>query len=270
MALDAQKQAKRPPQPQQYYYTYLDQSGKMVINNLPPDYMKGKGYALIDVKSGPIKLAITNTQMSQVLKSPELIALVDQIAADHGVDNWLVRAIIQAESAFYEKAKSNKGAMGLMQLIPATARRFGVMDPFDPVQNITGGVKYLQWLIGHFDGDFTKVIAAYNAGENAVKRYNGIPPFAETRAYVPKVKRLWENKSVVPDPKAKGAMEYLNVGRGGFQVNAETKPQNANGAATGTAQASAPPPMYSWEDANGRTTISDKRPPKDARNVKVY
>jgi hypothetical protein len=267
LALEAQKQAKRPPQPQQYYYTYLDQGGKMVINNLPPDYMQGKGYSLIDVKSGPIKLAITNTQMAKVLKSPELIALVDQIAGEHGVDNWLVRAIIQAESAFYENAKSNKGAMGLMQLIPATAKRFGVIDPFDPVQNITGGVKYLQWLIDHFDGDYTKVIAAYNAGENAVKRHNGIPPFAETRAYVPKVKRLWENKSVVADPNAKGAMEYLNMGRGGFQITPAGGQKNADG----TAQASAPPPpMYYWEDANGRSTISDKRPPKDARNVRVY
>jgi len=247
----------------------------MVINNLPPDYMKGKGYALIDVKTGLVKLAITKSQMSQVLRSPELISLIDRIAEEHDVDTWLVRAIIQVESAFYERAHSRKGAMGLMQLIPATAERFGVLDPFDPIQNITGGVKYLRWLIDHFNQDYTKVIAAYNAGENAVKKYKGIPPFAETRAYVPKVKRLWENKSVVADPKATGAIDYLKEGRGGFVVSAK---QN-----TGGQKASQEPstvqqdqvvaqkqPVYYWEDADGRPTISDRPPPKDARNVRTY
>jgi len=261
----------------QYYYTYADRSGKIVINNLPPDYMRGKGYVLRDVKAGPIKLAITKSQMSQVLRSPELITLIDQIADDYNVDTWLVRAIIQAESAFYERAYSKKGAMGLMQLIPATAKRFGVIDPFDPVQNITGGVKYLRWLIDHFNHDYTKVIAAYNAGENAVKRHNGIPPFAETRAYVPKVRRLWENKSVVVDPKAKGAIDYLKKGRGGFLPDSQASLQNVGNtamspesSASSELEASPRKHLYYWEDANGRISISDKLPPKDAKNVKIY
>jgi len=265
--LYAQKQA------QQYYYTYLDRSGKMVINNLPPGYMNGKGYVLVDVKAGPIRLAITKSQMSRALRSPELISLIDQIAGDHGVDTWLVRAVIQVESAFYERAHSRKGAMGLMQLIPATAERFGVLDPFDPAQNITGGVKYLRWLIDHFDHDYTKVIAAYNAGENAVKKHNGIPPFAETRAYVPKVKRLWEDKSVVADPKAKGAIDYLKEGRGGFLVNAKQGADAAKSSpelALAQDQAADRKPVYYWEDANGRPKISDLPPPDDARNVKIY
>ena len=270
LALHAQK---KPAAGQQYYYSYLDRSsGKMVINNLPPDFMKDKGYSLVDVKSGPIKLAISSDQMSRVLRSPEMLALVDSISAEHGVDTWLVRAIIQAESAFYEKAQSKKGAMGLMQLIPATARRFGVIDPFDPVQNITGGVKYLRWLIDHFQGDYTKVIAAYNAGEGAVNRYNGIPPFAETRAYVPKVKRLWENKSVVADPGARGAMGLLNAGRGGFQINGgdSGNPANPGGASNQPGQTIQAGKMYYWEDADGRSSISDRPPPKDARNVRIY
>jgi len=267
LPLSAQKQQH------QYYYTYLDENGRMVINNLPPAYMRGKGYSLIDVKSGPIRLAISGAQMSQALKSPELIALVDEISAAHGVDTWLVRAIIQAESAFYEKAHGRKGAMGLMQLIPATASRFGVLDPFDPVQNITGGVKYLKWLMDHFENDYTKVIAAYNAGENAVKRHNGIPPFAETRAYVPKVKRLWENKSVVADPNAKGAIDFLKKGRGGFLVDGKASPPGVANTVeapnAGELQAKHKP-VYYWEDADGRPSISDREPPADARNVKVY
>jgi hypothetical protein len=249
----------------QYYYTYLDRNGRMVINNLPPAHMKGQGFVLMDVKAGPIKLAITKSQMSQALRSPELISLIDQIADEHGVDTWLVRAIIQVESAFYENARSHKGAMGLMQLIPATAKRFNVIDPFDPVQNITGGVKYLRWLIEYFDSDYTKAIAAYNAGENAVKKHNGIPPFAETKAYVPKVMRLWENKAVIADPKAKGAIDYLKNGRGGFLVSANSDAPNKTAEPT-----VAPQKLYYWEDANGRVSISDRTPPKDARNVKVY
>ncbi|MDR0498608.1 MAG: transglycosylase SLT domain-containing protein [Holophagales bacterium] len=264
-------------QTRQYYYTYLDRNGRMVINNLPPDHMRGKGFVLMDVKAGPIKLAITKSQMSQVLRSPELIALVDQIADEHSVDTWLVRAVIQVESAFYENARSRKGAMGLMQLIPATAKRFNVIDPFDPVQNITGGVKYLRWLIDFFDSDYKKAIAAYNAGENAVKKHNGIPPFAETIAYVPKVMRLWENKAVVADPGAKGAIDYLKNGRGGFLLNANANLQNASNKTTSqessrTAEQTVAPrkSVYYWEDANGRVSITDRQPPKDAKNVQVY
>jgi hypothetical protein len=253
----AQGQAK------QYYYTYADSTGKKIINNLPPAYM-GKGFDLLDVKVGFVKMAITKSQMSQVLRSPEMIALIDKIAGEHGVDNWLVRAVVQAESAFYERARSKAGALGLMQLIPATAARFGVADPFDPVQNITGGVKYLRWLMDHFDHDYTKVIAAYNAGENAVKKHNGIPPFAETRAYVPKVMNLWKSKSVIADPKAKGAAQLLNAGNGGFAVEAEPESQIAAN------KPAARNPVYYWEDEDGGKHITDTPPPKGARNVKAH
>jgi hypothetical protein len=264
-------------QARQYYYTYVDAKGKKLINNLPPDYMRGKGYVLLDVKAGPaVKMAISKSQMSQVLRSPELIALIDQIANEHDVDNWLVRSVVQAESAFYERARSKAGALGLMQLIPATAARFGVVDPFDPVQNITGGVKYLRWLIDHFNHDYTKVIAAYNAGENAVKKHNGIPPFAETKAYVPKVINLWKTKSVVADPGAKGAINYLNTGNGGFLVDAKPSLKNADNQPPALeqtktpVQAAARNPLYYWEDENGRPSITDRPPPKGAKNIRTY
>ncbi|WP_406737047.1 lytic transglycosylase domain-containing protein [Thioclava sp. GXIMD4215] len=103
----------------------------------------------------------------------------------------LVLAMISTESAGRHDAVSHAGAVGLMQLIPATAERFDVEDSKDPAQNIKGGVAYLDWLMTEFDRDPLMVIAAYNAGENAVKRNNGVPPFAETRDYVPKVLAAW-------------------------------------------------------------------------------
>ena len=102
----------------------------------------------------------------------------------------LVRAIIQVESDFDDLARSSKGAQGLMQLMPATARRFGVSDPFNARQNIFGGVQYLRFLLDMFGGDIALVAAAYNAGENAVIRFNGVPPYRETQGYVGKVRAL--------------------------------------------------------------------------------
>lgn len=103
----------------------------------------------------------------------------------------LALAVIAVESAGRVDAVSSANAQGLMQLIPATAERFGVSDVFDPTQNIRGGIAYLDWLIGHFDGDVVLALAGYNAGEGAVRRNNGVPPFAETRDYVPKVIGAW-------------------------------------------------------------------------------
>lgn len=112
---------------------------------------------------------------------------VNQIAPFYGIDPELVMAVIRAESAFNIRAASNKNAQGLMQLIPETAARFGVTDSWDPVQNIKGGTAYLQWLIRHFEGKVDLVLAAYNAGEGAVERYHGIPPYPETQNYVKQI-----------------------------------------------------------------------------------
>ena len=104
----------------------------------------------------------------------------------------LALAVMGIESGGRADAVSSAGAVGLMQLIPATAQRFGVDDSTDPVQNIKGGIAYLDWLMKEFDGDPLMVLAAYNAGEGAVKRNGGVPPYAETRAYVPKVLAAWQ------------------------------------------------------------------------------
>jgi len=102
----------------------------------------------------------------------------------HGVDPQIVKSVMLVESNFNPRAVSRKGARGLMQLMPETARRFGVTDRFDPLENLRGGVEYLAGLLRLFSGDVTLALAAYNAGENAVARHAGVPPFAETREYV--------------------------------------------------------------------------------------
>ena len=108
-------------------------------------------------------------------------------AARHGVDPAFVRAVVHAESAFDPNALSNKGAQGLMQLMPATADRFGVSDPFTPAQNIEGGTRYLAWLLKRFNGDMRLAAAGYNSGEGNVDRYGGVPPFEETQRFVERV-----------------------------------------------------------------------------------
>jgi soluble lytic murein transglycosylase-like protein len=118
---------------------------------------------------------------------PHIERLVNRLAPQFGVSPRLALSIIAVESNFDPLARSNKAAMGLMQLIPATARRFGVRDAFDPQQNIRGGLAYLRWLLAYYQGDVRLVAAAYNAGEGAVDRYRGVPPFAETRQYVQRV-----------------------------------------------------------------------------------
>lgn len=114
----------------------------------------------------------------------EIIAAMSQA---HGVDPMLVRALIQVESNYRPGAKSHKGAMGLMQLMPSTARQYKVRNPYDPAANIGAGVKHLKGLIDRMDGAIDMALAAYNAGEGAVKKFNGIPPYRETRNYVSRI-----------------------------------------------------------------------------------
>ena len=113
--------------------------------------------------------------------------LVQRLAPRFDVDARLALAIVRAESNFDPSARSPRNAMGLMQLIPDTAERFGVRDPFDPEQNVRGGLAYLKWLIARYDGDIARVAGAYNAGEGAVDRFGGVPPYAETEGYVRRI-----------------------------------------------------------------------------------
>ncbi|MFL4470498.1 lytic transglycosylase domain-containing protein [Tateyamaria armeniaca] len=124
-------------------------------------------------------------QMQTLAKARGIDILKATIGTD--VSPALVLAVMMVESGGVADAKSGAGAEGLMQLMPDTASRFGVTDSFEPAQNIEGGVKYLDWLMGHFDRDPVLVLAGYNAGEGAVRKHQGVPPYAETRDYVPKV-----------------------------------------------------------------------------------
>lgn len=116
---------------------------------------------------------------------------IDNVATSHGIDPRLVRAVIEVESSWNPRAHSYKGAMGLMQLIPETGRRFGLRDPYDPRDNITAGVRYLRFLLDRFDNNLELALAAYNAGENAVEGANGVPPYPETRQYLQRIRTLY-------------------------------------------------------------------------------
>ncbi len=121
--------------------------------------------------------------------SGEIARMVRDMAPRYQLDPNLVLAVVEAESGFNPKALSPKNAQGLMQLIPATAQRFGVADVWDPEQNLRGGMAYLRWLLDYFEGDVKLALAGYNAGEKAVDRHGGVPPYQETQTYVKRIMR---------------------------------------------------------------------------------
>lgn len=121
-----------------------------------------------------------------------ILAIVDRLAPQYGIHPGLVFAVIRAESNFNPLALSEKNAQGLMQLIPETAARFQVRKPFDPEQNIRGGLAYLRWLLAYFEGNVTLAVAAYNAGEGTVDRYRGVPPYPETQGYVRRIQEVFD------------------------------------------------------------------------------
>ena len=127
------------------------------------------------------------------MSDAEVDAAIDAAAARHNVDPSLVRAVVKVESNFNPHAVSRKGAVGLMQLMPSTARQLRVVDPYDPQQNIDGGVRHLKQLLENFNGNVPLSLAAYNAGEGAVTRSNGIPPYRETKNYVKQITELYWN-----------------------------------------------------------------------------
>jgi hypothetical protein len=168
-------------------------------------FWAGVSSTLADKSPARLQLAMTqinNPPAGKGVPAPRLQTLQD-IAKAHGlnilretvgtdVSPALVLAVISVESAGRTDAVSSAGAQGLMQLMPDTATRFGVTDSTNPGQNIKGGVAYLGWLLNHFGNDPVLALAGYNAGEGNVRRHEGVPPFAETRAYVPKVLAAWQ------------------------------------------------------------------------------
>ena len=156
-------------------YRYVDENGIVHFSNFPmsPKFKAG-------IREGPVHL-LPGTDFT------EYDSLIAEAARKYRVDFALVKAIIKAESNFNHKAVSKKGAKGLMQLMPRTASVLGVSDCFHPEDNIVGGIRHLGYLIDLFNGDIPLALAAYNAGEGAVARYRGIPPYSETRIYIRRV-----------------------------------------------------------------------------------
>ena len=163
----------------------------------------------VELKTGPAgRKVITNEsdgqrarRLAPYLVAPaadDLLPLIERHAAGRGLDPLLVRAVVQVESGYNPVAVSNKGAMGLMQLMPATAHDLAVERPFEPAANLRGGTEYLQGLLERFGGHVELALAAYNAGPSAVERYGGVPPYRETLDYVHKVLSLWRGQNVLP------------------------------------------------------------------------
>jgi soluble lytic murein transglycosylase-like protein len=164
-------------------YSWRDIDGKLVVSDKPrPDRGAQTTY---DVQGATTIKATIPLVASH--KSAPYDATINEHARRQGVAEDLVRAVIQVESAFNPNAVSHKGAMGLMQLMPATALELGVRNPFDPEQNIRGGVTYLKQLLNRYDQKVELALAAYNAGIGNVERYGAVPPFKETRNYVNKI-----------------------------------------------------------------------------------
>lgn len=173
-------------------YSFTDEAGLTRYTNVPTDTR----YALL-MKGPPEPTTVTDASVASPAvewrqRAATYSALIDRAAARAAVHPALVRAVIAVESAFQPRALSRAGAQGLMQLLPSTARRYGVGNAFDPEQNVGGGARYLSYLLARYKNNLELALAAYNAGEAAVDRHGGhIPPYAETRQYVPAVMRRY-------------------------------------------------------------------------------
>jgi soluble lytic murein transglycosylase-like protein len=177
--------------------SYVDERGTLVFTNANKPLAKKTASSKTAPSAAPASpsatpsapLVASNLVASPVAQpvSEALDRIVLQTAQKNHVDPALVRAVISTESNWNSSAVSSKGALGLMQLIPDTARQMGVGNAFDPAQNVDGGVRYLRMLLERYNGDLSKALAAYNAGPGAVDRFGGVPNFRETRAYVRKV-----------------------------------------------------------------------------------
>ena len=189
-------------------YSWRDAGGNLVLSNVPQG--ANVGIASFDVAASTS--AIRTTRYVEPATARPFDDIIRTHASSMGVRQDLVRAVIQVESAFNPRAVSNKGAMGLMQLMPATARQFGVANAFDPGENVRGGVAYLRQLLDRYNGDERLALAAYNAGPGAVDRYGQtVPPYAETRDYVSRINGLAGTRTTVTSATSSKSVRVYRV-----------------------------------------------------------
>ena len=170
-------------------YTYLDAQGLRHYTDIPDD----NRYRLLSFAPQDRTASGDRYDMLLLAKATQYDAIIEHAAISSALEPNLLRAVIVVESGFNSRAVSKRGAVGLMQLMPATASRFGVSNPYDARQNVHAGARYLKFLIDRFGQNVRLALAAYNAGEDAVDRNGGqIPPFSETLAYVPRVLKIYQ------------------------------------------------------------------------------
>jgi soluble lytic murein transglycosylase-like protein len=178
-------------------YTYLDAQGQRHYTDVPDN----NRYRLLVLSPQDRTASGDRYDLRLLARAPQYDSIIEQAAVSAAVEPNLLRAVIVVESGFNSHAVSKRGAVGLMQLMPATASRFGVSNPYDARQNVHAGARYLKFLIDRFGHDIRLALAAYNAGEDAVARNGGqIPPFSETMAYVPRVLKIY--RMLAEQPRA--------------------------------------------------------------------
>ena len=237
-------------------YTRKNANGVVEATNVPDAYDYRLTY--------PGKGTLIHSQSYRLRPSynGEFNHHIDAAAKLHGVEVALVRAVIQVESDFDHLAVSSKGARGLMQLMPQTARDLGVTNPFDPRQNIFGGVRYLRQLLDQFRGDVALALAGFNAGPTAVVRYSGIPPYRETRMYVAKIESLLGrggSQRGLGAPVVAAAFFAPNPGI--FQQPAQpSRRVQAAPKASGPLTPARPRVFYKWKDGDGGLHVTQSAP----------
>ena len=169
------------------YKIYGPRGSVTFTSRTPP---AGSKFDVLSAKAPNFSMVFTGSRYRYRAMRSKFDEIIRNQASEQSLDPALVKAVVHAESMFDPGATSNKGAMGLMQLMPATARRMGVNDAYHPEQNIAGGTKYLRWLVDRYEGNLRLAVAAYNAGEGAVDEFKGVPPYSETVNYVKRVMTL--------------------------------------------------------------------------------
>jgi hypothetical protein len=228
-------------------YTRENSNGVVEATNIP-----GRaGYRL----TYPGKGTLIHSHRFRGSYSGEFDHHIEAAAALHSLSPALIKAVIAVESEFDQWAVSSKGAQGLMQLMPFTARRFGVSDSFDARQNIFAGSQYLRILLDLFQGDLDLALAGYNAGENAVRRYGGIPPYRETRRYVQKVRSLLGS-----DTRAAASPDAASFFVPSARFKRAPKATRRRPARPQTVEPVRPRVYYRWRDERGVTHVAEEPP----------